>query len=75
MEDQQANSIPALIRSVLDDARELIREEIAVARSEIREENVVGSVNRARVRRRCYRWNCFGRAVMCGNRRRDCRPI
>jgi hypothetical protein len=38
MEDQQANSIPALIRSVLDDARELIREEIAVARSEIREE-------------------------------------
>jgi hypothetical protein len=38
MEEYQTNSIPALIRSVLDDARELIREEIAVARAEIREE-------------------------------------
>jgi len=31
-------SISGMIRSVLDDARELIREEIAVARAEIREE-------------------------------------
>ena len=39
MDDQHTtNSIPALIRSVLDDARELIREEIAVARAEIRQE-------------------------------------
>ena len=39
MDDHQTtDSIPALIRSVLDDARELIREEIAVARAEIREE-------------------------------------
>jgi Putative Actinobacterial Holin-X, holin superfamily III len=38
MDDHQTSSIPALIRSVLDDARELIREEIAVARAEIREE-------------------------------------
>ena len=38
MEDYQNLSVPALIRSVLDDARELIREEVAVAKSEIREE-------------------------------------
>jgi hypothetical protein len=38
MEDYQTTSISALIRSVLDDARELVREEIAVARAEIREE-------------------------------------
>ena len=38
MEEYQTNSITALIRSVLDDARELVREEIAVARAEIREE-------------------------------------
>jgi hypothetical protein len=38
MEDYQSLSVPALIRSVLDDARELIREEVAVAKSEIREE-------------------------------------
>ena len=39
MDDHKTtDSIPALIRSVLDDARELIREEIAVARAEIREE-------------------------------------
>jgi fructose-specific phosphotransferase system IIC component len=31
-------SIPALIRSVMDDARELIREELALARAELREE-------------------------------------
>ena len=31
-------SIPALIRSVLDEARELIRDEVALARAEIREE-------------------------------------
>ena len=37
MEDTTA-SISGMIRSVLDDARELIREEIAVARAEIREE-------------------------------------
>jgi hypothetical protein len=38
MEDYQSLSVPALIRSVLDDARELIREEVAVAKSEIRQE-------------------------------------
>jgi hypothetical protein len=38
MEDYQSLSVPALIRSVLDDARELIREEVAVAKAEIREE-------------------------------------
>ena len=37
MEDT-VGSIPAMIRSVFDDARELIREEIAVARAEVREE-------------------------------------
>jgi hypothetical protein len=37
MEDT-TGSIPGIIRSVMDDARELIREEIAVARAEIREE-------------------------------------
>ena len=37
MEDT-TGSISGLIRSVLDDARELVREEIAVARAEIREE-------------------------------------
>ena len=37
MEDT-TGSVSGIIRSVLDDARELIREEIAVARAEIREE-------------------------------------
>lgn len=37
MEDT-AGSISGIIRGILDDARELIREEIAVARAEIREE-------------------------------------
>ena len=37
-EQDETNSIPALIRSVVDDARELIREEIALAKAEIREE-------------------------------------
>lgn len=37
MEDT-TGSISGMIRSVLDDARELIREEIAVARAEVREE-------------------------------------
>lgn len=38
MAEQSTGSIPALIRSVMDDARELIREEIALARAELREE-------------------------------------
>ena len=37
MEDT-TSSISGMIRSVLEDARELIREEIAVARAEVREE-------------------------------------
>lgn len=37
MEDT-TSSITGMIRSVLEDARELIREEIAVARAEVREE-------------------------------------
>ena len=37
MDEYQSLSAPALIRSVLDDARELIQEEVAVAKSEIRE--------------------------------------
>ena len=37
MEDYQNLSVPALVRSIVDDARELIREEVAIARSEIRE--------------------------------------
>lgn len=37
MEDT-TGTVSGMIRSVLDDARELIREEIAVARAEIREE-------------------------------------
>jgi hypothetical protein len=36
--DDTTSSISGMIRSVLDDARELIREEIAVARAEVREE-------------------------------------
>ena len=36
--DTKTNTIPGLIRSLLDDARLLIREEIALARAEIREE-------------------------------------
>jgi hypothetical protein len=38
MAEQGTDSIPALIRSVMDDARELIREEMALARAELREE-------------------------------------
>jgi fructose-specific phosphotransferase system IIC component len=38
MAEQETTSIPALIRSVVDDARQLIREEIALAKAEIREE-------------------------------------
>lgn len=38
MAEQEAGSIPALIRSVMDDARELVREELALARAEIRDE-------------------------------------
>jgi fructose-specific phosphotransferase system IIC component len=38
MADQDTNSITALIRSLLQDIRDLIREEIALARAEIREE-------------------------------------
>lgn len=38
MAEQEASSIPALIRSVMDDARELVREELALARAELREE-------------------------------------
>ena len=38
MAEYDVNSIPGLIRGLLDDTRELIREEIALARAEIREE-------------------------------------
>ena len=38
MAEQAAESIPGLIRGVLNDARELVREEIALAKSELREE-------------------------------------
>jgi hypothetical protein len=38
MAEQAAESIPGLIRGVVNDARELIREEIALAKSELREE-------------------------------------
>jgi hypothetical protein len=38
MAEYDANSIPSLIRGLLDDTRDLIREELALARAEIREE-------------------------------------
>src|SRR5439155_12381964 len=38
MAEYDVNSIPGLIRGLLEDARDLIREEIALARAEIREE-------------------------------------
>jgi fructose-specific phosphotransferase system IIC component len=38
MAEPDTNSIPALIRSVLEDTRDLIREELALARAEIREQ-------------------------------------
>jgi hypothetical protein len=38
MAEQQGESVGGLIRSLLDDMRELVREEIALARAEIREE-------------------------------------
>ena len=38
MAEHETDSIPALIRSLMDDARELVREEIALARAEMREE-------------------------------------
>jgi hypothetical protein len=38
MAEYASDSIPGLIRSLLDDTRDLIREEVALARSEIREE-------------------------------------
>lgn len=38
MAEQDTASIPTLIRSLMDDARELIREELALARAEMREE-------------------------------------
>ena len=38
MAEHDQDSVAGLIRSVLDDTRELIREEIALARAEIREE-------------------------------------
>jgi hypothetical protein len=38
MAEQQSESVGGLIRSLLDDMRELVREEIALARAEIREE-------------------------------------
>jgi Putative Actinobacterial Holin-X, holin superfamily III len=48
MAEHEADSIPALIRSVLTDTRDLIREEIALARAEIREEaSAVQSVGMA----------------------------
>ncbi len=38
VENDERTSIPALIRGLLDDARDLIREELQLARAEIREE-------------------------------------
>jgi MFS family permease len=38
MAEQETETLAGLIRSVLDDTRELIREEIALARAEVREE-------------------------------------
>ena len=38
MAEQDTGSVPTLIRGVLEDARELIREEIALAKAELREE-------------------------------------
>jgi hypothetical protein len=38
MAEHTMESIPSLIRSVLNDARELIREELALAKAELREE-------------------------------------
>ena len=38
MEEHGIDSIPGLIRSLLDDTRELIREEMALARAEIRDD-------------------------------------
>jgi hypothetical protein len=38
MAEHDPDSIPGLVRSLLEDTRDLIREEIALARSEIREE-------------------------------------
>jgi len=49
-------SIPGLIRSLLDDIRELIREQIAIAREEIHEE--VGTVTRT--------VTAFGAAALAG---------
>jgi hypothetical protein len=40
MAEHETSSIPELLRSVLDDTRELIREELALVRAEIREEAV-----------------------------------
>ena len=42
MAEYSNESIPALIRSVMGDARELIREEIALAKAELREELAAG---------------------------------
>jgi len=39
---EHTESIPSLIRSVLNDARELIREELALAKAELREEVSAG---------------------------------
>ena len=38
MAEPDTNSIPALIRGLLEDTRDLIREEIALARAEIRDQ-------------------------------------
>ena len=38
MAEHTTESIPSLIRSVLNDARELIREELALAKAEVREQ-------------------------------------
>jgi Putative Actinobacterial Holin-X, holin superfamily III len=38
MAEYEAESIPGLVRSILDDTRDLIREELALARAEIRDE-------------------------------------
>src|SRR5215212_4252819 len=38
MAERDHESIPGLVRSILDDTRDLIREELALARAEIRDE-------------------------------------
>ena len=56
MAEHDADTIPGLVRSLLEDTRDLIREEIALARAEIRDElSAVQTVGMA-----------FGAAVVAG---------